>query len=80
MQTAQENTQDDMLDRQVDSRIENLTGQLVTELIGLPQSSLIDALNSIRQQLHEISPFRKEPVDFVKWVSSVFTYFPIGWG
>jgi ParB-like chromosome segregation protein Spo0J len=28
----------------------------------------IEAINEIRKQLHEISPFKDEPVDFVKWV------------
>lgn len=27
-------------------------------------------LNNIRESLHEISPFKNEPVDFVKWVES----------
>ena len=29
---------------------------------------LVESLNTIRAALHEISPFRTEPVDFVKWV------------
>lgn len=29
---------------------------------------LIAELNDIREQLHKISPFKKEPVDFVRWV------------
>lgn len=28
----------------------------------------VDLLNNIRQELHNISPFKAEPVDFVKWV------------
>lgn len=30
----------------------------------------IEALNYIREQLHEISPFKDEPVDFVRWVKN----------
>lgn len=30
----------------------------------------IKALNEIREKLHEISPLRNEPVDFVRWVKS----------
>ncbi|RPI10780.1 MAG: hypothetical protein EHM65_07715 [Acidobacteriales bacterium] len=30
----------------------------------------IDVINSIREQLHLISPFKTEPVDFVKWVKN----------
>lgn len=35
---------------------------------GLPLSEKVDALNLLREQLHEVSPFKDEPVDFVKWV------------
>ncbi len=30
----------------------------------------VDAINDIRQRLHDISPFKGEPVDFVKWVKN----------
>lgn len=30
----------------------------------------VDAINQIRQALHDISPFNTEPVDFVKWVKN----------
>src|SRR5689334_5833274 len=48
--------------------IEGLTTQICEQLKQLPQDELITALNSIREALHEISPFKTEPVDFVKWV------------
>lgn len=28
----------------------------------------VEALNSVRAQLHEVSPFKEEPIDFVQWV------------
>lgn len=28
----------------------------------------VDALNQIREHLHSLSPFKNEPVDFVKWI------------
>lgn len=31
-------------------------------------ADLVDFINNIRQLIHEASPFRNEPVDFVKWV------------
>lgn len=34
----------------------------------LDDSSKIEALNHVRLQLHEVSPFRDEPVDCVQWV------------
>lgn len=30
----------------------------------------IDFINDIRKELHDISPFKDEPVDFVKWVKN----------
>lgn len=30
----------------------------------------VDLINSIRETIHEYSPFKTEPVDFVKWVQS----------
>lgn len=29
---------------------------------------LVDGINLIREMIHELSPFKNEPVDFVKWV------------
>jgi ParB-like chromosome segregation protein Spo0J len=36
----------------------------------LPIDQKIEHINSIRQSIHEISPFKTEPVDFVKWVKN----------
>lgn len=40
------------------------------KLDGLPLDEKVEALNSIRMQLHEVSPFKEEPIDFVQWVST----------
>jgi ParB-like chromosome segregation protein Spo0J len=37
-------------------------------LSSLPLSERADAINAIRSAIHEHSPFKTEPVDFVKWV------------
>lgn len=34
----------------------------------LPEPDLIEAINRLKRKLHEISPFRNEPVDCVQWV------------
>jgi hypothetical protein len=34
----------------------------------------IEAINTIRAAIHEISPFKNEPVDFVKWVNAQDVY------
>ncbi|HEY2023158.1 ParB/RepB/Spo0J family partition protein, partial [Paraburkholderia sp.] len=36
--------------------------------------SLVTSINAIRAALHEISPFKSEPVDFVKWVKNDSVY------
>lgn len=48
--------------------------QTIKEIAELPIAERIEAINNIRAALHEISPFKSEPVDFVRWVpcSSVY--------
>lgn len=43
---------------------------LITKLKDLEINELIECLNEIRSSLHEISPFKNEPVDFVRWVKN----------
>lgn len=43
---------------------------LVAQLADVPEADRIDALNEIRTALHQVSPFREEPVDCVLWVRS----------
>jgi len=48
----------------------NRAKALFHELDNLPLKERVNALNQIRQCLHEHSPFRDEPVDCVQWVSA----------
>lgn len=41
---------------------------LAAQLATLPEEERIEALNRIREALHEVSPMRGEPVDCVLWV------------
>jgi ParB-like chromosome segregation protein Spo0J len=50
--------------------IDELTNSLVKELSRLDIDNLVDNLNLVREKLHAISPFKKEPVDFVRWVKN----------
>lgn len=43
---------------------------LVSRINDLPEKEKIWMLNHVREMLHEISPFKNEPVDFVKWIES----------
>lgn len=36
----------------------------------LAEEERIEAINALREMLHAISPFKSEPVDFVRWVKS----------
>lgn len=44
--------------------------QYLNSLKDLPLDEKVEAINHIREVLHEFSPFNSEPVDFVKWVKN----------
>lgn len=50
--------------------MENHVSEIVKAIEGMPLAEKIAALNNVREALHKISPFKSEPVDFVKWVPS----------
>ena len=37
-------------------------------ILSLPLKDKVEFMNSIREGIHQTSPFNTEPVDFVKWV------------
>jgi len=43
---------------------------LIRSIENMNLDDKVFAINSIREQIHEISPFKSEPVDFVKWVKN----------
>lgn len=45
-----------------------LIKSLIDSIKDLPLEDKVAALNEARSALHDISPFRSEPVDFVEWV------------
>lgn len=42
--------------------------QIIAAISELPLEEKVNALNEIRLKLHNISPFKNEPVDLVQWV------------
>lgn len=44
--------------------------KLIDSIIELPLNEKIDAINSVKLKLHEISPFKNEPVDCVLWIKN----------
>jgi ParB-like chromosome segregation protein Spo0J len=47
---------------------------MINELESLPIDEKVDRINDIRERLHKISPFKDEPVDFVRWVKNDTVY------
>lgn len=43
---------------------------IINEISKLPLDDKIQAINNIKKQLHEISPFSSEPVDLILWVKN----------
>ena len=50
------------------SLVKDLREYLAEELEGKDFNERVDLINELRQVIHEQSPFKSEPVDFVKWV------------
>lgn len=46
------------------------SADLVARIAELPLEERIEAINELRRKLHEISPFKNEPVDCVQWVKA----------
>lgn len=44
--------------------------KILSEINTLPLSEKVNAINELRAAIHEISPFKNEPVDFVEWVKN----------
>jgi len=44
--------------------------ELFREIAELPLTERVEALNAVRLRLHEVSPFRDEPVDCVLWTAA----------
>lgn len=54
--------------------IKDLTAALADAIADLPLAERVEALNTARARLHEISPFRSEPVDLVRWVPAEWVH------
>ena len=46
----------------------NLKKQITDLIIGLELNEKINVINELRECIHELCPFKNEPVDYVKWV------------
>jgi ParB-like chromosome segregation protein Spo0J len=50
--------------------IDTFVYYLVESIKQMSRDNAIDTLNKVRQKLHEVSPFKDEPVDLVLWVKN----------
>ncbi|NBW35031.1 MAG: hypothetical protein EBR30_08430 [Cytophagia bacterium] len=48
--------------------------QIITEISSMQLDEKIEAINEIKKMLHQISPFKSEPVDCVLWVKNTNVY------
>lgn len=55
---------------EVPAYVEGLVDQICHQIEDMDLDSKVSALNLVREKLHKVSPFKSEPVDFVKWVSN----------
>ena len=54
----------------VDIFIADVSERIACALDGISQELTIYAINEIRAKIHALSPFKDEPVDFVRWVKN----------
>lgn len=52
----------------------SVKGAIRDYLSGLVGDSLVQEINDLRSIIHEFSPFKAEPVDFVRWVKNETVY------
>lgn len=50
--------------------MEHVINEIIAGIMELGEDDKIEAINKVRAALHEISPLRHEPVDFVRWVKA----------
>lgn len=47
-----------------------ICNRILEGAVGLTLDAKVDYINQLREAIHEISPFKDEPVDFVRWVKN----------
>jgi len=48
--------------------VKSKMADIVNFVDGLPLPEKIEAINDLREMMHGVSPFKSEPVDFIRWV------------
>lgn len=55
---------------EVPSYILGMADQMAAFIGDMETSEKVACLNAVRERLHKVSPFKNEPVDFVRWVAN----------
>ncbi len=50
--------------------MESIIRDLISKIEQLPLDEKVEAINKVRSELHNISPFKNEPVDYVEWIKN----------
>jgi hypothetical protein len=50
--------------------LERLRDDILSAISGMATDDKVAAINYLREAIHSVSPFKSEPVDFVRWVSN----------
>lgn len=54
----------------MDAFFESAVNEIIEQIRRMPLDKKVEALNHARERMHEHSPFKSEPVDFVRWVKN----------
>jgi hypothetical protein len=57
-----------------EANVADILTRIDSELGRLEGATLVEAINVLRERIHEFSPFKSEPVDFVRWVPNTTVY------
>lgn len=60
----------DQINEDRDAELLSLIDGLTRSIDSLPEEQKIELINHARSKLHEVSPFKDEPVDYVRWVKA----------
>jgi ParB-like chromosome segregation protein Spo0J len=58
------------MDKTKDYLISRISEFINEDISKMDLDEKVDTINKIRELLHEVSPFKDEPVDFVKWIKN----------
>lgn len=51
-------------------KLHDLSAEIKGVIASLPLAEQVDFINKLRYEIHKVSPFKDEPVDYVQWVIS----------